>query len=55
MEPRAFKSTLEGHSDDVNCLAISSNGKLAVSGSADNTVRCVFATITNITTKLVIS
>jgi WD40 repeat protein len=30
---------LHGHSDSVNCMTISPDGRLAVSGSEDNTVR----------------
>ena len=33
------KSTLEGHTDDVNTVAISPDGKTIVSGSDDKTVR----------------
>jgi WD40 repeat protein len=29
----------QGHTEEVNCIAISLSGKLAVSGSEDNTVR----------------
>ena len=33
------KSTLEGHTRDVNTVAISPDGKTIVSGSDDQTVR----------------
>ncbi|MGH9835324.1 MAG: WD40 repeat domain-containing protein, partial [Blastocatellia bacterium] len=35
----ALLKTLEGHTDNVNCLAISPDGQVLVSGSSDNTVR----------------
>ena len=33
---------LQGHTDKVNNVAISSDAKMVVSGSDDRTVRCVF-------------
>ena len=32
-------SKLEGHGDDVNCVAISPDGKTIVSGSDDKTIQ----------------
>ncbi len=33
------RTTFEGHTDEVLCVAISPDGKTLVSGSADNTIR----------------
>ena len=39
LETGTEKSKLEGHSDDVKCVAISPDGKTIVSGSDDKTIR----------------
>lgn len=40
-ESGQLKGTLEGHTDGVQSVAISFDGKTIVSGSNDKTVRCV--------------
>jgi WD40 repeat protein len=39
METGKEKGKLEGHTADVSCVAISPDGKIIISGSADQTIR----------------